>query len=186
MSPNQTASNSNCPESAKNEDSKDSGQSFLNVLVLGLGNILLSDEGVGVKAVEELQNRYDCSDAVEIVDGGTMGLELLPYFEERSHILIIDAVKSGRKPGTITRIEDPPAYFSSKTSPHQIGLADVMGVAVITDIMPQNITLFGIEPKQFSTGLSLSTEVARNLSRLVDLVIVELKIIGIEVQAKEN
>ena len=81
MSPNRTASNSNCPESAKNEDSKDSGQSFLNVLVLGLGNILLSDEGVGVKAVEELQNRYDCSDAVEIVDGGTMGLELLPYFE---------------------------------------------------------------------------------------------------------
>lgn len=155
-------------------------------MVLGLGNILLSDEGVGVKAVEELQNRYDCSDAVEIVDGGTMGIELLPYFEERSHILIIDAVKSGCKPGTITRIEDPPAYFSSKTSPHQIGLADVMGVAVITDIMPQNITLFGIEPKQFSTGLSLSTEVARNLSRLVDLVIAELKIIGIKVQAKEN
>ena len=186
MSPNRTASNSNCPESAKDEDSKDSGQSFFNVLVLGLGNILLSDEGVGVKAVEELRNRYVCSHAVEIVDGGTMGLELLPYFEERSHILIIDAVKSGRKPGTITRIEDPPAYFSSKTSPHQIGLADVMGVAVITDIMPQNITLFGIEPKQFSTGLSLSTEVARNLSRLVDLVIAELKIIGIKVQAKEN
>jgi len=186
LSPNRTASNSNCPESAKNEDSKDSGQSFFNVLVLGLGNILLSDEGVGVKAVEELQNRYDCSDAVEIVDGGTMGIELLPYFEERSHILIIDAVKSGCEPGTITRIEDPPAYFSSKTSPHQIGLADVMGVAVITDIMPQNITLFGIEPKQFSTGLSLSTEVARNLSRLVDLVIAELKIIGIKVQAKEN
>ena len=61
-----------------------------------------------------------------------------------------------------------------------------MGVAVITDIMPQNITLFGIEPKQFSTGLSLSTEVARNLSRLVDLVIAELKIIGIKIQAKEN
>jgi len=186
LSPNRTASNSNCPESAKDEDSKDSGQSFFNVLVLGLGNILLSDEGVGVKAVEELQNRYDCSDAVEIVDGGTMGIELLPYFEERSHILIIDAVKSGCEPGTITRIEDPPAYFSSKTSPHQIGLADVMGVAVITDIMPQNITLFGIEPKQFSTSLSLSTEVARNLSRLVDLVIAELKIIGIKVQAKEN
>jgi hydrogenase maturation protease len=136
--------------------------------------------------VEELQNRYDCSDAVEIVDGGTMGLELLPYFEKRSHILIIDAVKSGSEPGTITRIEDPPAYFSSKTSPHQIGLSDVMGVAVITDIMPQNVALFGIEPKQLSIGLSLSTEVARNLSRLVDRVVAELKIIGIKVQAKEN
>jgi len=178
---NPIESKHNCPES-----SKDSGQSFLNVLVLGLGNILLSDEGAGVKAIEELKNRYDCSDAVEIIDGGTMGLELLPYFEERSHILIIDAVKTGRKPGTIVRIDDPPAYFGSKTSPHQIGLADVMGVAVITDIMPQYITLFGIEPKQLSTGLVLSTEVASNLSRLVDMVAAELKTIGIKVQIKNK
>lgn len=153
---------------------------------MGLGNILLSDEGAGVKAIEELRDRYDCSDAVEIIDGGTMGLELLPYFEERSHILIIDAVKTGREPGTIVRIEDPPAYFSSKTSPHQIGLADVMGIAVITDIMPQYITLFGIEPKQLSTGLDLSTEVARNLSRLVDMVAAELKDIGVEIQPKNQ
>lgn len=178
---NPTQSKHNCPES-----SKDSGRSFLDVLVLGLGNILLSDEGAGVKAIEELQNRYNCSGGVEFVDGGTIGFELLPYFEGRSHILIIDAVKTGLKPGTIVRIEDPPAYFSSKTSPHQIGLADVMGIAVITDIMPKNITLFGIEPKQLSTGLDLSTEVARNLSQLVDMVVEELKTIGIKVQAKNQ
>ncbi len=183
---NPTESKNNCPESKKNESLKDSGLSFLNILVLGLGNILLSDEGAGIKAVEELQNRYNCSDTVEIIDGGTIGLELLPYFEGRSHILIIDAVKTGRKPGTVVRIEDPPAYFSSKTSPHQIGLADVMGLAVITDIMPQNITLFGIEPKQLSTGLDLSTEVARNLSRLVDMVAAELKDIGVDIQPKNQ
>lgn len=148
---------------------------------MGLGNILLSDEGAGIKAVEELQTRYECSDAVEFIDGGTMGLELLPYFEERSHILIIDAIKTGRKPGTIVKIENPPAYFSSKTSPHQIGLADVIGIAVITDNMPRHITLFGIEPKQLSTGLDLSPEVARNLSRLVDAVAAELKAIGIKI-----
>jgi len=160
--------------------------SSLNVLVLGLGNILLSDEGVGVKAIEELQSRYDCSHGIEIVDGGTIGLELLPYFEGRSHILIIDAVKSDEKPGTIVRIEDPPAYFRNRTSPHQIGLADVMGVAAITGILPQNITLFGIEPKQISTGLDLSAEVAQNLSRLVDLVAAELKTIGSSVQEKNK
>lgn len=181
MKSNQASSNSNCPESSKN-----SGQSFLNVLVLGLGNILLSDEGAGVKAVEELQDRHDCSGPVEFVDGGTIGLELLPYFEGRSHILIIDAVKTGKDPGTIVRIEDPPAFFSSKTSPHQIGLADVMGIAVITDNMPQNITLFGIEPKKLSTGLDLSPEIARNLSRLIDMVVAELKDIGIDVQPKNQ
>ena len=156
----------------------------LNVLVLGLGNILLSDEGAGVKAVEELEHRYDCSSAVQIVDGGTIGLELLPYFEGCSHILIIDAVKTGKKPGTIVKIEDPPAYFRTRTSPHQIGLADVMGVAAITDILPRDITLFGIEPKQISTGLDLSTEVAQNVSRLVDMVAAELEAIGVEVQVK--
>jgi hydrogenase maturation protease len=180
LSSNSTSSNNNCPESA------DSGQSFLNVLVLGLGNILLSDEGVGVRAVEELQRRYDCSEAVEIVDGGTVGFELLPYFDERSHILIVDAVKADNKPGTIVRIDDPPAYFRARTSPHQIGLADVMGLAVITDNLPDNIALFGIEPKQLSTGLTLSNEVAQNLSRLVDMVVAELEAIGVQVKSKEK
>lgn len=158
----------------------------MSVLVLGIGNLLLSDEGAGVKAVEELQNRYDCSDAVEIVDGGTSGSELLSYFDDRSHILIIDAVKTGNQPGTIVRVDDPPAFFQKKISPHQIGLADVLGLAAITDNLPRNITLFGIEPKQLSTGLDLSPEVARNLSRLVDMVVAELKSIGIKVQAKNR
>ena len=181
---NQSESNDKCPESKKNQPLKDSGQSFLNILILGIGNILLSDEGAGVKAVEELQNRYDCSDVVEIVAGGTTGIELLSYFEDRSHILIIDAVKTGNKPGAIVRIEDPPAFLQKKISPHQIGLADVLGIAVITDSMPKNVTLFGIEPKQLSTGLELSTEVARSLSQLVDMVVAELKSIGVDVQPK--
>ncbi|MEJ2656985.1 MAG: hydrogenase maturation protease, partial [Desulfobacterales bacterium] len=106
---NQTEWNGNCPESNKQQFLKDPGQSVLNVLVLGVGNILLSDEGAGVRAVEELKNRYNFPDTVEIVDGGTVGFELLPYFENRSHILILDAIKTGNKPGTIVRIEDPPA-----------------------------------------------------------------------------
>jgi hydrogenase maturation protease len=183
---NQTESNGECPESNKQQFLNDSGPSILNVLVLGVGNILLSDEGAGVRAVEELQNRYNCPDTVEIVDGGTVGFELLPYFDDRSHILIIDAVKTGNKPGTIVRIDDPPAFFQKKVSPHQIGIADVMGIAVITDNMPKNIALFGIEPKELSTGLNLSTEIARNLSRLVDMVVAELKSIGIKVQAKNS
>ena len=186
MSSNSTSSNNNCPESDGSQSPADSGQSFLNVLVLGVGNILLSDEGVGVRAIEELQRRYDCSDVVEIVDGGTVGFELLPYFDERSHILIVDAVKADNKPGTIVRIDDPPAYFRARTSPHQIGLADVMGLAVITDNLPDNIALFGIEPKQLSTGLTLSNEVAQNLSRLVDMVVAELEAIGVQVKSKEK
>ena len=186
MKSNQKPPNSDCSELVRSKASKDAGQSFLNVLVLGIGNLLVSDEGAGIKAVEELQRRYNCSDAVEIIDGGTMGLELLPYFEKRSHVLIIDAVKTGKDPGTIIKIENPPAFFSSRTSPHQIGLADVMAIAAITGNMPQHMILFGIEPKNLSTGLSLSAEVGRNLNRLVGMVVSELKGIGVDIQPKKK
>ncbi len=185
MSTHRNSFDKHCPASQNRQTTKEAGQSFLNVLVLGLGNILLSDEGAGIKAVEELNRRYDVSEAVEVIDGGTMGLELLPYFEGRSHVLIIDAVKSGKQPGTIVRIDDPPAYFSSKTSPHQIGLSDVMGVAAIMDNLPEHIVLFGIEPKRLSTSLDLSSDIARNIHRLVDRVVAELEVIGIKVKEKK-
>ena len=174
------------PNGNSQKGSKNAGQSQLNVLILGLGNILLSDEGAGVQAVEELQRRYDCSAAAEFIDGGTMGLDLLPYFEGRSHIFIIDTVKTGDVPGTVVRIDDPPAYFRSITSPHQIGLADVLGLAALTGDLPRNITLFGIEPQRLSTGLDLSRQVAVNLGRLIDMVVAELKHIGVDVQPKQG
>lgn len=163
---------------------KSTERSPLNVLVLGLGNILLSDEGVGVRAVEALGHSFDCSDSVELVDGGTMGFDLLPYIEDRSHIIILDALKPGNAPGTILRIDEPPAYFRSKTSPHQTGLSDVLGIVVMTGDLPKHITLLGIEAKQISTGLTLSPEVADNLGRLVDMVVAELKNIGVDVRPK--
>ncbi len=185
MSPHRNTSIKNCPESTDKNSVADVGQLFLNVLVLGIGNILISDEGAGIRVVEELKHRYNFPDSVEMIDGGTMGLELLPYFEKRSHILIVDAVTTGSKPGTIVRIEDPPAFLRQKSSPHQMGLTDVLGVAAITGNLPENITLFGIEPKQLSTGLSFSTEVEQNIHRLVDMVVAELVTIGIKVQAKD-
>jgi hydrogenase maturation protease len=176
-----TLGNSRCPEL-----SDTSGPSQLNVLVLGLGNILLSDEGMGVRAVEELQRCYDCSDTAEFVDGGTMGLDLLPHIEGRSHLFILDALKTGKAPGTVLRIDDPPAYLRSKTSPHQTGLADVLAIAAMTGDLPPNIALFGIEPKALATGLELSREVAGNLGRMVELVVAELKNIGVDIQPKKR
>ena len=184
MSQHRKAVDKHCPASSDSSKIETAGQSFLKVLVLGLGNILLSDEGAGIKTIEELSRRYDVPDSVEIIDGGTMGLELLPYFDGPSHVLIVDAVKTGKPPGTIVRIDDPPAYFSSRTSPHQIGLSDVIGTAAIMGHLPRHIVLFGIEPKRLSTSLDLSPDVARHIHRLVDMVVAELKAIGVEVLEK--
>jgi hydrogenase maturation protease len=147
-----------------------------NILILGIGNILLADEGAGVRVVERLQALYLLPPEVEAVDGGTMGLDLLPYLEGRSHVLLIDAVKGGKDPGTVSRIEltDPPAFFRTRISPHQIGLSDVLAVAAMTGSLPPHMVLFGIEPARLDTGLDLSPEVAASINTLTDMVAREL------------
>jgi len=146
--------------------------------------MLLSDEGAGNKAVADLQQRFHFPPEVEVVDGGTMGLDLLPYLDDRTHLFIIDAVKSGNAPGTTVRLEleDPPAYFRTKISPHQLGLSEVLAVATLTDNLPPKIVLFGIEPKDLSTGLGMSPEVAENIGRLVEMVVDELTGLGLKVE----
>ena len=156
----------------------------MNILVLGIGNMLLSDEGAGNKAVEDLQQRFHFPPEVEVVDGGTMGLDLLPYLDDRTHLFIIDAVKSGNAPGTMVRLEldNPPAYFRTKISPHQLGLSEVLAVATLTDNLPPKIVLFGIEPKDLSTGLGMSPEVAENIGRLAEMIVDELTSLGLKVE----
>jgi len=156
----------------------------VNILVLGIGNMLLSDEGAGNKAVADLQQRFHFPPEVEVVDGGTMGLDLLPYLDDRTHLFIIDAVKSGNAPGTMVRLEldNPPAYFRTKISPHQLGLSEVLAVATLTDNLPPKIVLFGIEPKDLSTGLGMSPEVAENIGRLAEMVVDELTGLGLKVE----
>ncbi len=164
----------------------DQGQA-LNVLVLGVGNILLSDEGAGVRAVERLQQRYCLPEGLEVVDGGTSGLDLLPLIEGRSHLFIMDALASkGQQPGEVQRLDlsASPGYFRQKISPHQLGLSDVFAVAELSGTLPQRILLFGIEPQELSTGLSLSPEVAAGLDAAVDLLLCELQALGLRLEPR--
>ncbi len=156
------------------------------VTVLGLGNILLRDEGVGVRVIERLKQTYELPDKLEIIDGGTMGLDLLPYLEGEDYLIVVDAVKSGREAGSIIRIEDNdiPSFLSTKLSPHQIGLSDLLATASLLDIVPEKIVLFGIEPKDMETGLELSDEVADKVDQLAALVASELRAIGIEIERR--
>ncbi len=153
----------------------------LNVLVLGVGNMLLTDEGVGGRVAEELIRQYQIPEGVEVIDGGTMGMDLLPYMDDRSHLLIVDAIKTGQKPGQAVRLplDDPPAFFRTMISPHQLGLAEVLGVAKLTDSMPPNIVLFGLEPVSLETAIGLSPEVESNVPQLVKMVREELASLGL-------
>lgn len=156
----------------------------MDVLVMGIGNLLLQDEGAGVRAVEELGRRYRLPEGVELLDGGTSGIELLQYIQGKDLLILIDVVRGGNPYGTLLRFEgeNVPAIFQSKISPHQLGISDLLAASNLTGTMPDKVVLFGIEPKSMDTGLDLSEEVAGSLGMLVDLVAEELRLFGLKVE----
>ena len=156
-------------------------------LVLGLGNILLSDEGVGVRVVERLLGQYDFPEGVRVMDGGTLGLDLLPYVEDASRLLVVDAVQARKPPGTLVRMvgdEIPIFLDASKVSPHQEGLQDLLAVAVLKDYLPDEVVFWGAQIESLGVGLELSSAVAAQVDALVGKVLEELARWGVDPQRK--
>ena len=155
----------------------------MDVLVLGIGNVLLTDEGIGVRALKELERRYSFSDNVELMDGGTAGIELLRHIRKRQHLIIIDAMAFDQEPGTVMRVEgeDVPAAFRTRISPHQLGLSDLLAAAMLTNELPKNLVLFGVEPGSIDIGLELTDAVEASLTKLIGAVTDELRSIDCSV-----
>ena len=158
----------------------------MRVVILGVGNILLTDECVGVYAVNELAARYDLGDEVEVIDGGTSGMDCLDQVSGADHLLIADAMRSHQEPGTITRLsgEQIPAFFKTKISPHQVGISDMLGTLNFHGLMPRNIVLIGVEPKSFATAMQLSPDIAARLPEVVAALVAELTALGITPRPK--
>ncbi|NTV15257.1 MAG: hydrogenase maturation protease [Desulfobulbaceae bacterium] len=149
----------------------------MNVLVLGVGNILLHDEGLGVRAIEELERAYTFAPSVELLDGGTCGLELLDNLKGRDLLIIIDAMKNGGPPGSVYRLADQevPGHFNTRITPHQLGISDLLATLGLMDSLPGRLVLFGVEPGDLSTGLGLSAAVEGALATVVVAVAEELR-----------
>ena len=156
-------------------------------LVLGLGNILLGDEGLGVRVVERLLEQYEFPEGVRVMDGGTLGLDLLPYVEEASRLLVIDAVQAGKPPGTLVRLEghEVPVFLdASKVSPHQEGLQDLLAVAMLKGYLPEEVVFWGAQIESLGVGLELSEAVAAQVDGLGGKVLEELARWGVEAKRK--
>lgn len=131
------------------------------ILVLGVGNILLHDEGVGVRVVEKLQSEYEFSPNVELMDGGTLGLRLMEPISEVDVLIVVDAVKNGEPPGTLYRL---PAdvlakRVAFKNSLHQLNLVETLALADILGKSPSSATIIGVEPADISPWGTELTEV---------------------------
>jgi hydrogenase maturation protease len=154
------------------------------ILVLGLGNTLLQDDGLGVRAVERLMAEYDLPAEVEVLDGGVMGLDLLSHLEGVAALLIVDAVRAGLPPGTPIRLAGDaiPTALAQKMSMHQAGLQDLLAVSAFRGTLPQRVVLYGLEPEIIGWGNELSPNIAPQIDKLVDSVVQELRDWGVAMQ----
>ena len=146
------------------------------ILVLGVGNILLRDEGIGVRVVEMLQQKYAFSPNVRLLDGGTLGLKLLEPITEADVLIVVDAINSGQPPGTIERL--PLAVLrkriSIKNSLHQLDLLETLAHAEFLESLPET-TIIGIEPEDFGTlSLELSDTIRARREDMVSAVLQEI------------
>lgn len=146
-------------------------------LILGVGNLLLSDEGVGIHAVRRLLERGDLPEEIQIVDGGTAGLALMVYLEDVDRLVIIDAMETGGPPGTLVRLSGNqiPAYMALKVSPHEITLPDFLAAAKLRDLYPREVIVWGVQPESMEVGIELSPTLAARLDELVDHVVAEFQ-----------
>jgi hydrogenase maturation protease len=145
-------------------------------LILGVGNLLMSDDGVGVRVVQRLQAEHNLPENVQAEDGGTCGLDLLHFLEGVDHLIVVDAADFHQPPGTIQRLEGDkvPAFLAQKVSPHEINLPELLFSAKLTGIYPQKVVIFGIQPQTIELGLELSPAVEAQVDELIGLVMAEV------------
>jgi hydrogenase maturation protease len=153
---------------------------MIRTLVLGLGNPIMGDDGVGVAALQQLRDDWTLPPEVELVDGGTWGMNLLPMIESAERLILIDAINTGALPGTLTVLErhELPRYFSLKLSPHQIDLREVLALAELRGALPRELVALGIQPAVVEMQTKLSPAVEAALAKLCDLVADRLEAAG--------
>jgi hydrogenase maturation protease len=158
-----------------------------HAIVLGVGNLLQSDEGVGPQAIDRIGRDYRLPPQVSLIDGGTSAMELLDDLAHAGLLLIIDAVAHGAEPGSIRILEgdEVPRFFTLKLSPHQVGLSDVLATLQLSDESPRETVIIGVEPASLALGMELSAPVSHAMPRLIDEVLQRLRAAGLPAQPIE-
>jgi hydrogenase maturation protease len=145
------------------------------IVVLGVGNTLHSDDGAGVHALKKLQDDPRLPGDVVLIDGGTHGIELLAYLQDSSRLLLLDAVDVGGRAGTLVRMADSELRgLPCGASVHQLGVADLLATLPLISEVPREIVLLGVQPASTDWGTELSAPVEAALGPLVDAAIEQL------------
>jgi hydrogenase maturation protease len=146
------------------------------VLVLGLGNLLLSDDGLGIHAIRGLERDARVDAGVTLLDGGTQGLSLMPHLSGFPRLLVIDAIDVGEPPGTLVRFEGKALDgLPGKATVHQLGFADLMVAMRLLGESPEEVVVLGVQPMSTEWSTELTPPVQNALHALLDVVIAQLE-----------
>lgn len=157
-----------------------------SIVVLGVGNILLTDEGLGVHVVEDLKANYAFTPQISLIDGGTMGMELLTYMRGMKKILLIDAVNGGEAPGTIYEFphRELEQYFTDHISVHEVGMQDILRIRAIQENPLEDAIVIGVEPESLDVGFEPSAPVQKALPEVKERVLRVLREWGVQIEPK--
>ena len=152
--------------------------------VLGIGNIILSDEGFGVRVVEYLEKNFRFPENVSLIDGGTLGVELTHFITGTRRLLIIDSIDGGADGGKIFHLrgEEIKNHFAQKISAHEVGIQDVLTMLELSGKKIPCVELIGAQPFSLEAGVELTAQMKKLVPLFADKAVEILKSWGVEVQ----
>ena len=149
-------------------------------MILGVGNLLFTDEGFGIRVVEELERRYTFPENVSIVDGGVLGVSLLGVMSEADRLIVVDVIRNKGVPGDLYRLEGDaiPERIRAKNSLHQIDFLEALTLCQVLDKVPKTV-IIGVEPKDIYTqSLEFTTPIQAKVDPVIDMVLTEIDRLG--------
>jgi len=160
----------------------------VRLLILGLGNVLCGDDGMGAVAVARLREQYEIPEGVSVLDGGTLGLSLLPHVEDAEKVILVDAIRADGPPGSAVRLDgdDVGPAVAGRLSVHQVGVADLLDAARWRGRLPEELVLLGLVPGTLELGVTLSARVEAGLPGLVDRVVREASRLGFQLHPRRH
>ena len=147
------------------------------ITVLGIGNTILSDEGFGVRVVEYLQKNFTFPENVALIDGGTLGVELLHFVTGTQKLLIVDSINGGVEAGTTFHLQDDELkkHFAQKISAHEVGIQDVLTMLELTGKKIPHVELIGAQPFSLEAGTELTPQMSKLVPTFADKAVEILK-----------